>query len=328
MTDMDDDLTPLVDRIAAAARDIGGFLEPTALIESQPLSEAIGARVLLKAEHRQPTGSFKVRGASNALLSATPESLAKGVVTASSGNHGAAVAWAAGKLGAAVTVHTAIHASPAKLANIRRLGGIVVTADADQSAIEGQARALGQADGRLFVSPYNDLAVVAGQGTIGVDLLEQEPDLDAVFVTVGGGGLAAGVAAWIKRHRPSVRIYGCLPKNSAFMAALARGDPQDEVVDLPTLSDGSAGRIEDDAVTIDICRAWIDDYVLLSEVEIAVALRDFIDGHHELIEGSAAVAIAGAVKRRDALQGKTVAIILCGANISSATLRDALVLAG
>jgi threonine dehydratase len=317
----------LVQHIAEAATRVGQYLSPTALIESPALSERLGAHIVLKAEHRQPTGSFKVRGATNALLSAQQDRLAKGIVTASSGNHGAAVCWAAQRLGVAVEVHVSDHASSSKISNIKRLGGSIMLSDAVLSDIEGHARTTAEQSGRVFVSPYNDAIVIAGQGTTAVELLQQAPDLDAVFITVGGGGLMSGMAMWIKHHQPSVRIYGCLPENSAFMSALVAGKNQDDVIDLPTLSDGSAGRLEDGSITIDLCQAHVDEWVLVSEVEIATAMRDFIDDHHELIEGAAGAAIAAATQRKAEIQGKRVAIILCGANVASGDVRHAIGLA-
>jgi threonine dehydratase len=281
-------------------------------------------RAWLKLENLQETGSFKLRGATNKVLGLSPEQLAAGVVAASSGNHGLAVATALTGLGARGTVFVPETVSPVKAAKLARLGAEVRRVGDDSLVAEREARRFAEAAGRVYVSPYNDPEVIAGQGTVGVELLEQLPDLDAVLVTVGGGGLIAGIAAWLRVHRPRARIIGCLPERSPVMAeCLRRG----EIVDLPsepTLSDGSAGGLEAGAITFDLCRELIDEVVLVGEDEIAAAMVALISERREIVEGAAGVALAGYRRKRDELAGATTAIVLCGGNVSLSTLKRVL----
>jgi len=174
------------------------------------------------------------------------------------------------------------------------------------------------------VSPYNDPLVIAGQGTIGVELERQLDRIDAVFISLGGGGLISGVAAYLKSVRPDVRVVGCSPESSQVMIQSVQAG---EVLDLPskpTLSDGTAGGVESGAITFDLCRELVDDYVTVTEEEIADSWREFTGVHHMMIEGAAAVAIASFMKLRAQFAGKNVVVILCGANISLETIKELL----
>jgi threonine dehydratase len=174
----------------------------------------------------------------------------------------------------------------------------------------------------VWVSPYNDPAVIAGQGTVGKEILHRLPEVDTVLATVGGGGLISGVAAWIKAESPDTEIIGCLPENSPEMyLSVMKGELVSLSEPATTLSDGSAGGIEPGAVTFDLCRELVDDYILASEQEIADAIRWMVDRHHKIIEGAAGVALAAFMKNTARFRGRTVAIVICGANIATATLK-------
>ena len=228
----------------------------------------------LKLENLQYTGSFKLRGAMNKLLSLAPEQCLRGVVAASSGNHGAAVAYGCRALGVSGTVFVPEHASPTKLEAMRRYG-IEVRQHGDDSLLsELEARRYADEHGLAYLSPYNDLDVVAGQGTIGVEIVEQLPGVEVVFVSVGGGGLISGIAAVLKAHNPAIHVVGCLPENSPVMAVSVERGAIIDMPSLPTLSDGTAGGIEEGAVTFALCQALVDEYVLVSEAEIAAAMRE------------------------------------------------------
>jgi threonine dehydratase len=283
-----------------------------------------GARteVFLKLENLQHTGSFKARGALNRILCLTPAERARGVVTASSGNHGAGVAWASAQLGVAATVFVPQQAAATKVAMIERHGATVHRVGTDGLDTEQHARRIAEQQGRIYVSPYNDAAVMAGQGTVGVELASQLENVGAVYVAVGGGGLIGGIAAYLSRAIPSARIIGAQPENSAVMAHSIGAGRVVEMPSLPTLSDGTAGGIESDTVTFPVCQSLVDDWVLVSEGEIADAMRRFIDAHHLLIEGSAGVAVAAFEKNRARHVGERVAIVVCGGNISLDRLRD------
>ena len=310
--------------VDAAETRIRPYIRETPVEVSPFLSEQTGAEVWLKMEHLQHTGSFKARGAMHRLLRIPEAQRSRGVVAASSGNHGVAVAFGAQKLGIPATVYVPEHASPVKVAAMRRLGAQVRAHGDDALLSELEARKVSEQTGMAYISPYNDLDVVAGQGTVGVEIARQLAQIDVVLVAVGGGGLASGVAAALKARFPEIRVVGCLPQQSAVMAESVRAGRIVELPSLPTLSDGTAGGIEPGAVTFDLCRELIDDYVLVSEAEIAAAMRDMITHHHTLVEGAAGVAVAGLWHIAADLRGRRVAVVLCGANVSLETLRGVL----
>ena len=314
----------LVEDIRVAAGRIAPHVRETPLVDSPALSEATGAEILLKLENLQHTGSFKLRGATNKLLSLSEEERRRGVVAASSGNHGAAVAFAGRRLGVPVTVFVPAGASAAKTDAIRRYGADVREHGTDGLDTELHARAFAADSGMPYVSPYNDTAVIAGQGTIGRELRRQAKSLDAIVVSVGGGGLIAGIAADVKAHFPSVRVVGAVPANSPVMAASIRAGEIVQTPVLPTLSDGTAGGIEPGAVTFELCQALVDEWVEVSEAEIGNAMRHCLMIEHLLVEGSAGVAVAASIRCADGLRGARVAVVLCGANIAADTLRDVL----
>jgi threonine dehydratase len=310
----------LYTEVTQAAERIGPYIRETPLIRSLLLGDDQD-NVFLKLENLQHTGSFKVRGALNKLLSLTSEQRAQGIVTASSGNHGAAVAYGLRLLGARGLIVVPEHASPAKVDLIRRLGAEVRHHGDDALLAEEYAREYAHQQGLVYISPYNDAQVVAGQGTIGAELARQLDRIDAVFVAVGGGGLIAGIAGYLKAARPGITVVGCQPERSPVMAESIRAGRIVEIESGPTLSDATAGGIEAGAITFDLCRTLVDEYVLVDEQEIAAAIRTLIEAEHMLVEGAAGVAVAAYHKRQANFRGKNVAIVLCGANISLQTLK-------
>lgn len=310
--------------VPEAMERIEPYVRRTILDPSTYYSQRTGADVYFKCENLQHTGSFKARGALSKILSLSPQERAKGIVTASTGNHGAACAFAMRQVGAGGIVFVPETALETKLAAIRRLGAEIRTYGQDSVKTETYARAFAETHGKTYVPPYNDPFVIGGQGTIAMELIEQLQDLDAVFVAVGGGGLIGGIAAYLKAVKPDVRIYGCSPENSQVMAqSVAAGELLD-LPSLPTLSDGTAGGVETGSITFPLCRDFVDAYISVSEAEIATSLREFMGAQHMLIEGSAAVPIAAFLRVADQLEGKRVAIVLCGANISLETLKEIL----
>ncbi len=293
-----------------------------ALVRHTPVEEApdLGPGVWLKCENHQVTGSFKIRGATNALLSLQAERRARGVVTASSGNHGLGVARAARQLGVPATVFVPTTADESKVIAIRSQGATIDRVGDDCVDTEAYARMLAEKTDRAFISPYNDPTIVAGPGTIGPALLQQIPNLDAVFVAIGGGGLISGIGSYLKARAPGVEIIGCSPAASPAMHRCMEAGRIIDVPCRPTLSGATAGGVEPGSITFDLCREVIDHSVLVGEAEIARAMRDIIGTHHMLIEGAAGVAVAGFQKLADSYRDKTVAIVLCGANVSTSTL--------
>jgi len=207
--------------------------------------------------------------------------------------------------------------SEQKLAVIKHLGGIPVLSAGDCLEAEYTAREAARNSGQVFISPYNDLQVIAGQGTIGLELARQLDRIDAVFVAVGGGGLIAGIAAYLKSVSPHTRVIGCWPENSRPLYECLRAGRIIEVPEEPTISESTAGGVEEGSVTLQLCQQLIDDYALVSEAEIREAMRLIFDEERWVIEGSAGVAVAAYLKGRERYAGQHVAIILCGRNISS-----------
>lgn len=312
--------------VVDAGRRIRPYVRRTPLDESLALSRMGDDQVFPKLENWQHTGSFKLRGAFNKLLQLTPAELQRGVVVASSGNHGAAVAYALRKLGATGVVFAPTHAAATKLEAIQRLGAAVQLHGEDSVDAEHAARAHAAEHGLPYISPYNDWAIVAGQGTVGLEIVRDQPDVDTIYVTVGGGGLIGGIAGYVKQRRTAkpVRIVGCLPAHSPVMAESVRAGHVVEMESLPTLADGSAGGIESDAITFALCQALVDDWILVDEDEIAAAIRLIAETHHQIIEGAAGVAVAAYLKDVQRGQGRKVAIVLCGANIDLRVLKSIL----
>ena len=313
-----------VNEIQRAGQRIRPHIRRTYLVPSRYYSQLTGASVFFKCENLQHTGSFKARGALNKLLSLSPAEIAQGVVSASTGNHGAAVAFAATKVQARALIFVPEGAAVSKLAAIERLGGEVRVHGLDSVEAERFARRYAEEHDMAFVSPYNDPQVVGGQGTIGLELAEQLPQVDAVFASVGGGGLIAGIAVAMKHFGPETCIVGCWPENSQVMLQSIRAGQILDLPSEPTLSDGTAGGVEPGSITFPLCRDLIDDYETVSESEIARHMRQFMTAHHQLIEGSAAVPIAALVKRGQEFAGQNVAVVLCGANIDLGKLRGVL----
>lgn len=307
---------------AKAAARVAGQVERTDLIRSDAFSEALAANVWFKLENLQTTGSLKLRGATNRLMTLSEEDRAKGCVTASSGNHGAATACAMQKLGVKGVIFVPEQTSKAKVDKIKGYGGDVRLFGTDGLDTEQHAREFAEQNEMPYLSPYNDNEVVAGQGTCGIEILEQLPDVDVVFIAVGGGGLIAGVGAVLKTHNPNIRIYGCQPSQSAVMM---RSVEAGEILDLEsgrTLSDGTAGGIEAGSITFPLNEAIVDDWVSVDEPAIAEAMRRYMNDEGHTIEGAAGVAIAAMIERQDEIAGKNAVVVICGGNISDEVLEQ------
>jgi threonine dehydratase len=314
----------IADDALVAADRIGSHVRKTPLEYSPYFSELTGANVWLKLENLQITGSFKLRGACNKLLSLSPEQAASGCVTASSGNHGAAVAYAMKKLGITGVVFVPETASSAKVDAIRQADAQVEFFGTDGLDTEQHARQYATDNGMTYIPPYNDAEVIAGQASCGVEIASQIGNVDALFAAVGGGGLIGGAAGFLKSVHPHMQTIGCQPAASAVMAASVKAGRLLDMPSEPTLSDGTAGGIEAGAITFGLCQELVDDYVLVSEEDIAEAMREFIDAHHMLLEGAAGVALAGLKQFAQRFRGRDVVAIICGANISRDTLRGIL----
>ena len=298
----------------------------TALAAFSAASAASGATLLIKCEHQQRTGSFKLRGALSKILSLSTAERSRGVVTSSSGNHGLGVAHALRALGGSGIVCVPESVSSAKFNALSRYAVEIRKIGRDAGETDILGRELAEELDLTYISPYNDPDVIAGQGTVGREILEQLDGghVDAVVVAVGGGGLISGVAASIKSLLPDTRIVGASPANDAAMAASVRAGQIVDIDASPTLSDGTAGGIEPGAITFPLCVELVDEWVLVTEDQIKEALQLTIDAEHQLIEGAAAAALAAAIQIGRADRHQTLAVVSCGANISTSTLRTAL----
>jgi threonine dehydratase len=298
---------------AARARLVGAVNE-TPCTFSARLSELTGTHCLLKLENLQMTGSFKERGAANLLLQLDATERARGVITASAGNHGLAVAFHAARLGIAATIVMPEWAPLIKVTSARRYEADVILHGANFEEAYAHARELAAERAMVFVHPFDDARVIAGQGTLGLELLEQQPDVDAVLVPVGGGGLIAGVALAIKARRPDVRIIGVQADAIAAMrAALEHGRPV-TVPPAATIADGIAvGQVG--RHTFEIAAAGVDEMVTVSEEELANAILLFLEIEKTVVEGAGAAPLAALVNRTLGLSGARVVLVLSGGNI-------------
>lgn len=308
--------------VDAAAARLSGSLQPTPLRDGLGLGRlAGGSAPSLKLENHQPTGSFKVRGAFSKLLSLGSEERERGVVAASTGNHGAATAFAGRSLGIEVEVVVPETTPTDRAAAIERFGARVTRHGAECGESEARARELAASTGAVFVSPYNDPVVMAGQGTIGLELLEAAPDLDAVYVSAGGGGLLGGIAAAIASRRPEVEIVGVSPIASC---ALHRAVEAGRVIDVPhepTLSLATAGAMEADSVTLLPCLQLVDRWLLVEEERIAEGMRSLFECERMVVEGAAGLAAAGWLADvREGRARERAAIVVCGGNVDQVDL--------
>lgn len=302
--------TPTVEDVVAAAATVGRHLEPTPIVASP----ALGAGVVLKLETFMPTGSFKVRGALVALASVMKEQPGRQIVTASAGNHGLGVAYAATVYGAQATVVVPETASTAKRDALARFDVTLLASGSSYDDAEARALELSAA-GAAFVSPYNDPHTIAGQGTVATELFDQVDGLRTIVVPIGGGGLISGVGL-ASALRDGVRVIGVQADASpAILAAVEHGRPTPIEV-RPTLADGLAGNLEPASVTVDLVRRHVDDIVTVDEDAIADAIRFLLREHGLVVEGAGAVGVAALLQGRIAVDGRPTAVLLTGRNIA------------
>lgn len=308
--------------IDEAADRITPHILRTPLIRSYWLSEACRGNVYLKLESEQYTGSFKARGSLNKLMWMQENAITRLPVTASTGNHGLGFARALDLLDMQGKIYLPENAKESKVEAIRAYDVDLEFYGTDPYDTEMHARQTTESKGQLYVSPYNDEQIIAGQGTIAKEISEQLVSADHVLATVGGGGLISGIATYLKEKWREVQIVGCQPENSPEMSASIAAGEYREVASKPTLSDGSAGGFERDAITFTLCRQLVDAFELVSEAEIKEAVRGMIRHHHKIIEGAAGVAVASVLKNPQRYHNQTTVIIVCGANITMGDLKE------
>lgn len=297
----------IAERIDEAWQRISTHLNSTSLLRDEK------ANLWLKPENLQQTGSFKWRGAL-AKLSLMPAG--QQLVSASTGNHGLGIATAANLFSLKATIFIPEKTADRKKELLHSLGAEIKLVDGDSLTSELLAKQFAVENNLPWVSPYNDPDVISGQGTIGKELIRELPHIDKVYVTVGGGGLISGIGSWLHIHSPDTEIIACQPENSPEMSlSMAAGKVVEAPDAKPTLSDGSAGPLEEDSITFGLCRTLIDRFILVSEQEIEEAIRMAWTNHQLVIEGSAGVAIAAAMKDKDRRSEDQCVVVLCGGNI-------------
>jgi threonine dehydratase len=303
----------LADVVAARER-VRGSIYCSPCPHSQMLSALTGQQVYLKLENLQMTGSFKERGALNRIATLTPEQAARGVVAASAGNHAQGVAYHATKRGIRALIVMPLATPLVKVTATRGFGAEVVLHGANYDEACEEATRLCAAEGMTFIHPFDDAVVMAGQGTIGLELLEQVPRLEAVVVPIGGGGLIGGIACAIKESRPEIRVIGVQTSRlPSMVAARLVGHPV-TVEPATTIADGIAVRRAGD-VTLPVVERYVDEIVTVDEDEIASAILVLLEREKTLAEGAGATALAALLQKKTSLNGAHTAVIVCGGNI-------------
>lgn len=311
--------------VLLAESRIRRYIRQTPLEYSFHLSKIAACNVFLKLENLQLTGSFKVRGAINKLLTLNTEERANGVITASTGNHGLAVAYGLRRLGVRGTIYLTENTSPQKIEMLKYHEADLGFHGSDCAETELYAREESRRRGAVYISPYNDQEVIAGQGTIAVELLRQMDNIDFAFVSVGGGGLISGIAGFLKEANKGTKIIGCLPGSSPTMFESIKAGRIVQSRILPTLSDGTAGGIEPDAITFDLCRQYVDDWMVVSEDEIQEAMKLIFEQHRLVIEGAAGVSVASFLRMKDMFKSNgeaNVVLVICGGNVDIAKFKQ------
>ncbi|CTQ60808.1 threonine ammonia-lyase [Roseibium album] len=303
--------------IHAAQNRIADFVRPTPLRKSHGLSRDLNAPIWLKMETMHDTGAFKLRGAANRLLTLDGQQKSRGVITVSSGNHGRAVAYMSRLLNIRAVVCVTNIVPPEKVKGLHDFGAEVIVFGENQDEADAEARRIADRDNLVFISPFDDPHVIAGQGTIGLELLADRPDLEIVFIQLSGGGLMSGVAKALKSLKPEIRIVGVSLEHGAAMMESIKAGRIVEVDEKPSIADALPGPIPtDNQYTFSMCRELVDEFVQVREREIVDAMRYALTHEKCLIEGGAAAGIAALRKCVDTLDGRTAATLLTGNNIS------------
>ena len=296
---------------------INDKIHKTPLREAPSLGQLAGCELFLKLENNQITGSFKLRGVASKFSELVQAgSVINEVAAASTGNHAAAVCHLAPFYNCRPTLFVPETITKSKLEKLQQSDAQIRVEGAQSGESELLSIKYAAHHNIPLIHPYNDTAVVAGQGTIGYELMKQLDSFDMVFVPVGGGGLISGIAAYLKETNPDAQVIGVQPKNASEMAASIKADQVVPPSTLPTLSDGTAGGLDPDTITLDLCKKYVDDFILVDEEEIAHALYLIYQHTKMKVEPAAALTIAAILKSRDKVKDKTVIGIICGGNIA------------
>ncbi len=293
----------------------------TPLVRSRWLTDRLGAPVFLKLENLQETGSFKLRGAANKILGLTREEKLRGVIAVSTGNHGRAVSFVAQHLGIRAVICLSQHVPAHKVEALKRLGAEVVVHGASYDEAMTYAARMQDEQGLIWVDPFDDADVIAGQGTIGLELLEDLPDIDTVVVPLSGGGLISGIGLALKSSDPRIRVVGVSMERAPVMYHSIRAGKPIEMEEEPTIADALAGGIYlNNQHTFRMVRRYVDETYVVSEEEIASGIAFALEQEHLVVEGGAAVGLAALLHGQIEELGQQTAVIISGGNIDSALL--------
>jgi threonine dehydratase len=313
-------MSGFIEQVQAATQTLTGVVETTPLTFSPALSALSGSRVYLKQENRQVTGCCKARSAFYMASTLSSAQKQGGVVTVSTGNNGIAMAWALAQVGVPGVIFLPRTVTDHKVQAIRRSEVEIIFHGEDIVEAEMAARTYAAQTRSTFLSPYNEWGAIYGQATIAAEVVQQATALgqgiDTMIIPVGGGGLISGIAGYCNASALPVQVIGAQPANSAVMAHSVRAGHILDLSSLPTLSDATAGGVEQGSITFDFCRRLVHDYVLVEESEIAGAIGWLYDEHGIVVEGAGALAVAAFLQRKAAFAGQTVVLLLCGANIN------------
>jgi len=314
-------LVVTLENIQDARKAIAPFVKYTPLIQSQFLTTFCGCPLFLKLENLQITSSFKPRGVFNKLLHLSAEEQNSGIITASAGNHGQAVAYAAQKLGYYVRVVVPNPTPKIKIDGIRKYGADLVLFGENYDEAERKAKELAQKDGCAYISPYNDEFIIAGHGTIGLEILEVLPDVDAIMVPLGGGGLLSGISVAVKSRRPGVQVIGVQSKSSPVMyESLKAGKIVNVKKTGNSIAEGLSGNVG--PITFGLVRNYVDFVVLVKEETLRNAVYLLWTHDNQVVEGSGAAAIAPIIENKPMFKGKRVVSVVTGGNIDSSLFQS------
>jgi len=305
--------------IYMARKRIQPFIRRTPFDNSQFLSEHYGGEIWLKHENLQFTGSFKIRGAANRMLSMRPEEHKKGVITASAGNHGLGISYMANVLGIKARIFVPENTPEVKRTAIRSFGAELVVYGTEYIEAEKLAIETANQEETTFISAYNDPILIAGQGTVGLEMLEENPELDIILMPLGGGGLASGIAS-LWKNVTTTQIIGVQSTASPVMYESMKAG---YIVDIPlkdSIAEGLHGGIEHGSITLDICRRLLDNVILVEEQTIRDAIRLLLFKQREVVEGAGAVGVAALIEKPNLFRGKKVCIVLSGGNLGEEIL--------
>jgi len=309
--------------VLRARRRISPYLIRTPLHYYASLSKVLGFEAYVKHENHQPTGSFKVRGGINLVSQLTPDERHRGVITASTGNHGQSVAYATRLFGVKAFICVSENANPDKVEAIRSLGAEIIAEGRDFEDARLNAEKLAKEKGYRYIHSGNEPHLIAGVGTIGLEIIEDLPDVDAIVVPVGGGSMAAGVSTVVRTVAPKAKVFAVQAENAPSVYLSWRKGEVVPTESANTMADGLATRRAFE-LPLEIIRDQVDDFVLVSEDELRNAVRMYVEKAHTIAEGAGAAPLAAGYKMRDRLRGKRVAMVLSGGNLTADMLRTIL----